>query len=80
MKYKLIATVFRQVTDTILLSVDASDKDEAYGKARQVLEKYPEGHDVDGVPFCFVENRELHEPHLLSLSAIHEPNTDPSND
>lgn len=71
-KYRFVGTVFRQVTDTISVVVECDDELEAYNKARTVLEDFPKPHDVEGVPFCFVENRELHEPHLLDLQFVTE--------
>lgn len=67
MKYPLIATVDRTVTDVIRMSVEADDENEAYLIARRVLEKFPQPHSEEGVVFCYVENRHYHEPDLVDI-------------
>lgn len=66
-KFKLVGVVDRTVTDVISLTIEAEDHSEAFEKAREVLRKYPEKHEVQGVPFCYVDSREWDEPELLDL-------------
>jgi len=65
--YLLRAVVARTNLDTIDLTVHAPDEHTAYSIARQVLDKFPEPHGEDGVPFCFIREREYGRPELLSL-------------
>lgn len=71
-KYVFTATVYRTVTDTMSIVVEATDAAEAHQKASQMLGCYPQPHPIEGVPFCFVENRDTGEPHLLDLTIIKE--------
>ena len=67
-KFPLTATVDRMVTDTISLEVMAHTEQQAYDKARAVLDKFPEPHNQDGVPMCYVSNRQYHLPELIDIS------------
>lgn len=65
--FPLVATVERTVVDTISLRVEAISLDEAAEKAKQVVEKLPNAHEVDGVDYCYVENRVNKDAVTLSV-------------
>lgn len=71
-KYELEARVKRVVLDTITLSVVADSEAEARNKAYRVLEDYPEPHDEEGVPYCFIEDRENCESSITSVTILKE--------
>lgn len=57
MKYHLIGTVERVVTDLIHLDVEAKTEAGALDTARRVLSVFPEGHDEDGIDYCYLSKR-----------------------
>lgn len=65
--YLLRAVIERSVIDTVDLTIHAPDEHTAYSIARQVLDKFPEPHGEEGVPSCYVREREYSRPELLSL-------------
>lgn len=67
-KYQLTAIVDRTVTDTINLTVNADDEGEAYLVARRVLDKFPDAHEEDNVPFCQIVHRHNHSPMLVEIT------------
>lgn len=56
-EFYFTAEVKRLVTDTISLSVKADSLDEALQIADDVLQVYPEEHNLPGVGYVFIENR-----------------------
>lgn len=70
MKYRFAGIVDRMVTDEVELILEADDEGEAFLRARQVLDKFPEPHDVDDVYFCYVNKRYYHSPELYDLKEI----------
>ena len=65
--FHLKGRVIRQVEDTVQLSVYARSEAEAIAKARRVLEAYPEGHHVAGVPYAYTVERYNHSPYSISV-------------
>ena len=53
------AQVFRTCIDDVSLVVHAESAVEAKQKALEVLETYPQSHDVPGVPHVYVDNRKF---------------------
>lgn len=66
-EYSLVGRTKRTVVDTVSLKVIAVSREDAKEKARLVLEQYPDAHEVDGVSYCYIENRENGEPEVLSV-------------
>lgn len=66
-KFALEATIKRVVIDTVSLHVEADNEDEAYEKARQTLSVFPDPVDVDGIPYCYIENRENCEAEIINI-------------
>ena len=67
-KFHFEGQVRRDVEDIISLVVEASSEDEAYSKAHSVLEVYPERHTIEGVSFCYTENRRIVDSTVVSLT------------
>lgn len=57
MKFKFIAEVSREVTDTVILEIEAESELHGYAIAEKVLEKFPQPHTEDGIPFCYIDAR-----------------------
>jgi len=71
-RFPLVATVQRVVTDTITLIVEADNEFEAFVKAEDVLESFPENHIIDGVPYCYIEDREYNDNTVLKIEIQEE--------
>lgn len=65
--YPLAAVTTRTVTDTVLLKVKAESLEEARNKAMAALRFYPDGHDEDGIDYCYINNRENGQAEVHSL-------------
>lgn len=74
MKYPFKATVQRVVTDEITIVVEADSEQEASDKAHDVLLVYPGGHIVEGVGYCYVENRHNGDASVISLERTNAGN------
>jgi hypothetical protein len=68
--YDLVATTVRAVTDRISLTVEAADYGKAIIKAERVLDKFPQGHDEEGVPYVYIEHRDNGEVHIMDLREL----------
>lgn len=66
-RFPLKAVTKRVVTDTVSVVVEAKTLDSAIDRARQALDKYPNEHEVPGISFCRVENRENGDVNILSI-------------
>lgn len=66
--FPLIGHVTRLITDTIHIDVEADSWDEAQSKAEQVLEVFPKGHELPGVPFCWLGHRDYETPIGVHIS------------
>lgn len=66
-KIRYTAKVRRTVIDTVSLVVTAEDTQEGYQLAREVLKVFPDVHGVDGVNYCYIENRENISSTLLEI-------------
>lgn len=67
MKFAFEAVVKRVITDTITLNVEAKDELTALAKAEEVLRHFPEGHNVPGVDYCYIENRVNGDVEIISI-------------
>ena len=68
MRYEVTVKVRRIVIETIDLILDAKDNEEAFLKIEEVLTSFPEGHNVDGVPYCFVKDRWQEDGEILDAN------------
>jgi hypothetical protein len=59
--FKFVAEVTREVTDTVLINVNAESELHAGAIVEEVLQKYPKEHNEVGVPFCYIDNRDYGE-------------------
>lgn len=66
-RFPLVATVHRTVTDTVTLIVEAENEFEAFVTAEAVLEKFPDEHGEEGVPYCYIEDRTYNSAEVLKI-------------
>lgn len=66
-KYTFTGEVKRTVNDTITVAIYADDENEAALKARELLRIFPKPSAVEGVSYCYVENREQEDIDVRSL-------------
>ncbi|QDP50560.1 MAG: hypothetical protein Tp1125DCM00d2C21254131_1 [Prokaryotic dsDNA virus sp.] len=66
-KYRFTSEVRREVLDTVSVNVLAESEDEAREKATRVLEQFPESHDIEGVDYVYIENREHLDTSVVRL-------------
>lgn len=67
MKFQFTGKVRRVVEDTISVVVDSDTETDAYEKAEKVLKMFPKEHTEEGVPFCYIENRDYLETEVIDL-------------
>lgn len=67
-RFHFLSKTRRVVLDTVSLSVDAENLNEAKANAIKVLEDYPKGNTY--VPYCYVENRETLESQVVSMRRL----------
>lgn len=66
-RFPLVATVTRRVTDTVTLIVEADNEFEAFVKAEDALEKFPDAHFEEGIPYCYIEDRTYNDAEVLKI-------------
>jgi len=68
--YNLVATTIRAVTDRVLLVVEADNYTQALTKAEEVLNTFPDAHQVDNVPYVYIEHRDNGENHIMDIRGV----------
>lgn len=71
-KFHLLARVKHTVTDVVTLTVEAENEAEAFDKAKEALLVYPRPHDVEGIPYCYIEHRVFNDTQLEDLQNMEE--------
>ncbi len=66
-RYFLLAEVKHRITDVITLTVEAESEEEAFAKAKEVLEVFPRPVEQEGVPYCYIENRFFEDTEVTSI-------------
>jgi len=66
------AQVRRDVEDTISLTVEAKNEDEAFGTAFKTLEIYPSAHPFEDVSYCYTENRRILDSTVGEIQLVKE--------
>lgn len=66
--FPLIGQVSRVVTDVVYVDVEADSWEEAHTKAERVLNIFPGGHEVPGVPFCWLSHRANEAPMSIEIN------------
>lgn len=61
------AVVRKIFLDNVILTVQADNEKDALEKAQQALEEYPGAVTLPGVPFFYVENREVEDSHVSNI-------------
>ncbi len=56
-RFPLVAEVRREVLDNVSLTVEADSFQEALEKAARALEEFPEAVTVEGIKYCYIDNR-----------------------
>jgi len=74
--YDFIATTIRAVTDRVTLTVEADDYGKAMLKAEQALDRFPQPHDIEGIPYMYVAHRDDGEVHIMELREIIDEDDD----
>lgn len=66
-KFPLVVTVQKTIIDVISVSVEAENVEDATEKAMRVAKEYPSPHEVDGIKYCYVENRSYDNVVILDV-------------